>query len=153
MVFIQRFIRAFSVGGSVLGMCFGCSDDGGRAPPVDSGTPVDTQHDAGVPISADGSCQHPIELGNGVSARCSVSSRGAIDNARPSVDCSKFASTQPVPDVVLRYIPPADGMLVVSTDNFGTTKGLDTVVYVQQSCGDRTTELACNDDVGRGVYL
>ena len=53
---------------------------------------------------------------------------------------------QSAPEVVFAVTAPQTGAMIASTANAGTS--FDTIVYVLGTCGDESTELACDDDGG-----
>jgi cysteine-rich repeat protein len=64
--------------------------------------------------------------------------------------CSDYASTcgttSASPDGVYRVVASIDGLMAVDTDgSTASLTGYDPVIYVRTSCGDSTSEVACND--------
>jgi hypothetical protein len=95
---------------------------------------------AGVPI-IDAELEGDVtELGTFVP----FNSNGAED--LDSADCGAFGPSFGN-EVVIRYVAPADGELLVTTDT-DTTDGFDTYIYAREGfCTLPEAEVACNDDI------
>lgn len=151
----------------MLALCLGACGDDDDIAPTDASTPDAAipdgsepsdrdlpmyAPDAGEPLVDDGgapttgSCAagaDVVDVGDANVARATVVTTGEEDHATPSSACSTRGLRGP--DVVLRYTPPIDGVLAVST--FSATTDFDTVVYVRSACDGTGEELGCNDDL------
>ena len=56
------------------------------------------------------------------------------------------AGSPGAPETIFSIVAPEDGPMIASTANAGTD--FDTIVYVMTTCGDDSTEVACDDDGG-----
>lgn len=140
-------------GGTDAGSDVDAGSDDDAGPETDAGTEMDAgmeedaglDDDAGTETDAGTAAACPEEdLGSTVgSVVASGTTAGASDSASPSCISASYA-----PDVAHVFTAPAAARYRFDTQG----SALDTVLYVLEGDGCSGAELACNDDVGGGLF-
>lgn len=97
----------------------------------------------------EGACDSAVDL-DGVGTVAADGTRVVLgDNERqPSHGDGSCAPSRGGHDMVFRFDPPADGVAVFDTS--GAETRFDTVLHARTTCVTATTEVACDDESGRG---
>ena len=115
--------------------------EAGDAAGEEAGTEAGNEAGTMVTGSGDGTCDAPYVFTDDGTGLFSV--EGTLSGDDDQGSCSNPESF--AEDAVISFTAPETGTYRFdSTENFG----IDTVIYLQGTCGDVASELACNDDFG-----